>query len=211
MADAFKLPLIYPITDKPLARSASHLKILKELIRGGAQLVQIRDKSTPLRELTLDLHRCVEFASEKGVVLIVNDRCDLALSCNAHGVHLGQDDLPAEAARSIMGRKKILGVSTHTIVQVRKSALLPIQYIGFGPVFETSTKLDASPATGMKRLALACRQSTLPVVAIGGIGLEQVCDVLNAGAASAAVVSALMQATNIALEMQKFLEEASER
>jgi thiamine-phosphate pyrophosphorylase len=211
MADAFILPSIYPITDKQLARSASHLKILKELVRGGAQLVQIRDKSTPLRELTLDLQRCVEFALKKGVVLIVNDRCDLALSCNTHGVHLGQDDLPANAARSIMGRKKILGFSTHTIAQVRRSSLLPVQYIGFGPVFETSTKLDASPATGLKKLAQACRESILPVVAIGGIGLEQIRIVLNAGAASAAVVSALMKAPNIALEMQKFLEEASER
>ncbi len=211
MLKNFKLPRIYPITDKQLARSASHLRILKELIRGGASLVQIRDKSTPIRELTLDLRRCAEYASNHGVVLIVNDRCDLALSCHAQGAHLGQDDLPPEIARSILGRKKILGFSTHTLAQVRKSALLPIQYIGFGPVYETSTKRDALPATGLQKLSQASQASVWPLVAIGGIGLERVREVLQAGAASAAIVSALMKAANIALEMEKFLEKAMEK
>jgi thiamine-phosphate pyrophosphorylase len=211
VTDAFKLPLIYPITDKQLARSASHLLILKELVRGGAQLVQIRDKSTPIRELALDLHRCVEFALRKGIELVVNDRCDLALSCKADGVHLGQEDLPPEAARSIMGPKTILGLSTHSISQVRKSALMPIQYIGFGPVYPTSTKRDALPATGLQKLFQACSVSALPVVAIGGIDVERVHDVLQAGAASAAVVSGLMMEPNIAHAMQRFLEVARER
>jgi thiamine-phosphate pyrophosphorylase len=207
----FKLPPIYPITDKQLARRTSHLSILKELARGGAELVQIRDKSTPTRELMRDLYRCIEFASNKGVVLIVNDRCDLALSCGAPGVHLGQDDLPPKAARSIVGRKIILGLSAHSIAHVRKAASLPIQYIGFGPIYATSTKTDASPPAGLQKLARACRESTLPVVAIGGIGLEQVREVLQAGAASAAVISALMKAENLAREMQKFLEKAREK
>jgi thiamine-phosphate pyrophosphorylase len=207
----FILPKIYPITDKKLAHRTSHLSILKELVRGGAQLVQIRDKSTPVRELMLDLCRCVEFASSKGVVLIVNDRCDLALSCAASGVHLGQDDLPAEKARAVLGRGKILGLSTHSLSQVRKSLRLSIQYIGFGPVYATATKADSSPATGLRNLARACRESTVPVVAIGGIGLEQIHEVLQAGVASAAVISALMNAKNLAGAMQKFLEKAREK
>jgi thiamine-phosphate pyrophosphorylase len=204
----FTLPKVYPITDKKLARKTSHLGILKELVRGGAQLVQIRDKSTPVRELILDLCRCVEFTSTKEVVLIVNDRCDLALSSAASGVHLGQTDLPAEKARAILGCNKILGLSTHSLSQVRKSLHLPIQYIGFGPVYATATKADSFPVTGLRNLARACRESTAPVVAIGGIGLEQIQEVLQAGAASAAVISALMKAKNLAGEMQKFLEKA---
>jgi thiamine-phosphate pyrophosphorylase len=207
----FKLPSIYPITDKQLAGKLNHLSIIKELVRGGAQIVQIRDKNTPLRDLMLDLCRCAEFAAKRDVILIINDRCDLALSCGASGVHLGQQDLPPEQARQIMGRHKILGFSNHTLAQVRQSARLPIQYIGFGPVFETSTKATSNPPSGLRKLALACKASALPIVAIGGIGLEQVRDVLHAGAASAAVISALMRAKSLAWEMEKFLEKAREK
>lgn len=206
-----KIPPIYPITDKTLAQCDTHFAILKELVRGGAQLVQIRDKSTPLRDLLPDLDRCAEFASNHDVTLIVNDRCDLALSCGATGVHLGQEDLPPIAARAILGPKKIIGLSAHSLAQVRKSRKLPIQYLGFGPIFPTTTKEDAPPVAGLRQLAEACRISGMPVVAIGGIGLEQVLQVLRSGACSAAVISALMQAKNIARQMERFLEKARGR
>jgi thiamine-phosphate pyrophosphorylase len=199
---------IYPITDKKLARRESHLSILKELVRGGAQIVQIRDKSTPMRELLRDLFRCVEFASKNCVTLIVNDRCDIALSCGAMGVHLGQDDLPPDAARAILGRKKYIGLSAHSLAQVHNARNMPVQYIGFGPVYPTSTKEDAAPAVGLPQLAEACRISSVPVVAIGGIALKQVREVLQTGARSAAVISALMKARSIAHQMERFLEEA---
>jgi thiamine-phosphate pyrophosphorylase len=203
------LPPIYPITDKTLARRESHFSILTELVRGGARLIQIRDKSTPIQDLLKDLRRCVEFASSRGITLIVNDRCDLALSSGAMGVHLGQDDLPPDAARTILGRRKIIGFSAHSLAQVRKAQLLPIEYIGFGPVFPTATKSDAAPAVGLRQLATACKTSVFPVVAIGGIDLDQVQEVLRAGAASAAVISALMKAKNLARRMECFLEKAT--
>jgi thiamine-phosphate pyrophosphorylase len=205
------LPPIYPITDKKLAQRATHLSIMKELVRGGARFIQVRDKSTPPQELLRDLRHCVEFAQNKEVTLIVNDRCDLALSCNAMGVHLGQEDLPPEAARTILGRKRIIGLSAHSIAQIRKSARLPIQYIGYGPVYATTTKEDALPATGLKNLARACKASPLPVVAIGGIGLDHVREILEAGAASVAVISALMTSRNLARQMERFLKKATER
>jgi thiamine-phosphate pyrophosphorylase len=207
----FTLPKIYPITDKTLARRTSHLSIVKDLVHGGAQLAQVRDKSTPPRELLLDLKRCVEFADSKGVTLIVDDRCDLVLSCDAAGVHLGQDDLPPEAARVLLGRNKIIGFSTHSLRQVRRSCEMSVQYIGFGPVYATSSKEDPSPVVGIDGLARACRTSTKPVVAIGGIGLDQVPEVLQAGAASVAVISALMTAANPARMMELFLEKARGR
>jgi thiamine-phosphate diphosphorylase len=207
----FALPPIYPITDKKLARRESHLAILKELVRGGAQLVQIRDKSTPMRELLQDMIQCVEFASRNCVTLIVNDRCDLALSCGAMGVHLGQADLPPHAARAILGPKKLIGLSAHTLTQVRNARSMPIQYIGFGPIYATSTKEDAVPEVGLRHLAEACRISAVPVVAIGGIGLRHVREVLHTGAHSAAIISALMKARSIAHQMEKFLEEAREK
>ena len=205
------LPPIFPITDKRLARKASHFAILRELVRGGAQFVEIRDKSTPVQELLEDLCRCAEFASKNGVTLIVNDRCDLALGCGAGGVHLGQDELPPEAARKILGRDKIIGFSTHTLAEVRKSLQLPIDYIGFGPVYVTTTKENASPTVGLRQLVAACKSSSVPVVAIGGISLKRIREVLRSGATSAAVISALMEAKDIALQMQLFLEAATER
>jgi thiamine-phosphate pyrophosphorylase len=202
------IPPIYPITDKQLAGKNNHLSILKELVRGGAQMVQIRDKTTPICKLLPDMHRCVEFASQNGVTLILTDRCDLVLSCNAMGIHLGQEDLPPEAARTLLGKNKIIGFSTNTLSQVKKSLSLPIQYIGFGPIYRTSTKADAQPEVGLRKLAQACKTSSIPVVAIGGIGMDQIRSVFETGACSAAIISALMTAKSIAHRMEQYLKAA---
>jgi thiamine-phosphate pyrophosphorylase len=204
-----RLPPVYPITDKRLAGSASHVAILRELVRGGATLVQIRDKSTPLGELLQDLRDCVAFARERGVLLIVDDRCDLALSCGADGVHLGQQDLPPAAARRLLGRDRIIGFSTHNLRQVRAAAQAPVDYLGFGPVFPTDTKASRWPVAGIRALHRACATTARPVVAIGGIGPGRVREVLDAGAASAAVISAAMAAGQIARRMEALLAEAT--
>jgi len=205
------LPPVYPITDKRLSGLSSHFQILRELVRGGATLVQIRDKGTPLDELLTDLRRCIDFARERGVTLIVNDRCDLALCCGAHGVHLGQDDLPAEAARALMGRGRIIGLSTHNLRQVHASAPLAIDYIGYGPVYATSTKEAASPVVGVRRLRAACGAAVWPVVAIGGIKAGRIREVLDTGATSAAVISTAMAGGRIARNMEALLNEARAR
>lgn len=207
----FKLPPVYPITDKKLSGKTDHFSILEELVLGGARMVQIRDKTTPARDLLPDLRKCMEFAAEKDVILLINDRCDLVLSSGASGVHLGQDDLPPEAARRILGEQCVVGWSTHSLPQVRRASRLPVQYIGFGPVFATSTKEVADRVVGLRRLEKACQISSFPVVAIGGIGLREIRSVLGAGACSAAVVSALMTAPDIARRMQEFIEEATAR
>ncbi len=206
-----KIPPVYPITNKALAGKPSHLAIIRELVRGGAGLVQIRDEETPVNELLADLKRCVEFCSGHRVLLIVNDRCDLALSAEADGVHLGQDDLPPEAARYLLGATGIIGYSTHSLAQIRRASRLPIQYVGFGPVYPTATKRQPSPTVGIFGLRRACRQTPLPVVAIGGIGIKQVPEVLRAGASSAAVISAVMSGGDIARNMERLLRAARER
>ena len=204
----FVLPPIYPITDKKLANRPTHLSILKDLVRGGAELVQVRDKHTPASELLPDLVQCVEFCSVRKVRLIVNDRCELALSSGAAGVHLGQEDVTPEEARAVLGPESIIGFSAHSLAQVRGCQHRHIQYIGFGPVYATATKGDAAPAAGLDGLARACRASSIPVAAIGGIGFDQIREALDAGAASVAVISALMTAPDIAREMERFLERA---
>lgn len=204
----FRLPPIYPITDKRLAGKSSHLEIVRELVRGGATLIQVRDKETPLGELLDDLRRCVEFAARFDARIIVNDRCDLALLSGAAGAHLGQEDLPPHSARLVLGRNAILGFSTHSLVQVKRGTGLPVHYLAFGPVFATSSKPDHSPVVGLALLQKACRLSTKPVVAIGGIALEHIGPVLETGAASAAVISAIMKAKNLARRMEQLLKAA---
>ena len=204
------LPKIYPITDKELSGKSSHLAIIRELARGGARIVQVRDKRTPPRELLLDLKRCAEFCDRQGVVLIVDDRCDLALSAGAAGVHVGQDDLPPEAVRRLAGPNFIIGHSTHNYSQIRRASELSIQYVGYGPVYATSTKSQPSPVVGIGGLRRACLTSPHPVVAIGGIGGRQVPEVLAAGAASAAVISAVMGQGDIARAMSRLLQIARE-
>jgi thiamine-phosphate pyrophosphorylase len=207
----FRIPPIYPITDKRLSGKSSHLEIVRELVRGGASMVQIRDKETPLRDLLPDIQRCVEYAAKSAARIIVNDRCDLALLSGAFGVHVGQDDLPPAAARMMLGRRAIVGLSTFSLAQVRQANRLPVQYIGFGPIFATSTKPDHPPVVGLAGLQRACRLSTLPVVAIGGIELEQVSRVLMTGAASVAVISTLMKAKSIARRMEQLLSAAEKK
>ena len=202
----FRLPPVYPITDKRLAGKSTHLAIVRELVRGGATLIQIRDKETPAGELLEDLCRCVEYGAKYDVRIIVNDRCDLALLSGAAGAHIGMEDLPPAAARKLLGRKAVIGFSNHLPAQVTPSNRLPIQYIGFGPIFATSTKMDAATAVGLVGLRVACRKSVLPVVAIGGIELERIPEVLEAGAASAAVVSTLMKSKSLARRMEQLLK-----
>lgn len=203
-----RLPPVYPITDKLLSGKPTHLAILKELARGGATWVQIRDKITPDRQLAADLVRCAEFAAARGVCLIVDDRCDLALVSGAAGVHLGQTDLPPEGARRILGGRRIIGFSTHTPAQVHAARRMPVDYLGFGPVFGTTTKKNAERPVGLEGLKKACRMADKPVVAIGGIGPGRIRAVLDAGASSAAVISALMGAPDIARRMEELLQEA---
>ncbi len=202
------LPPVYPITDKRLAGKSTHYAIVRELVRGGALIIQARDKATPPADLLEDLRRCREFCQERNVLFIVNDRCDLALCSGAAGVHLGQDDLPPSAARSLMGTGRIIGWSACNLAQVRSANRQPVDYIGFGPVFPTATKENAPRASGLTQLKKACREAQMPMVAIGGIGLDQLPAVLRAGAASAAVISALMTARSIAREMEIFLKAA---
>ncbi len=207
---AFRLPPVYPITDKGLSGRGSHLAILKELVRGGATLVQIRDKGdTPVRQLLDDLRRCVDYAREREVILIVNDRCDLMLSSGAHGVHLGIEDLPGTATRTLLGPGPILGLSTHNISQVRRSRFVPADYIAFGPIHATATKDSRWPVVGIEKLRRACALAGRPVVAIGGIGPGRIRDVLRAGAASAAVISCVMARKGIARRMEALLSEAT--
>lgn len=148
-------------------------------------------------------------ATEVGVTLIVNDRCDLALAVKADGVHLGQDDLLLADARQLLGPEKIIGLSTHTTDQVREAELLKPDYIGFGPIFSTTTKTDHDPVVGLEGLRAARALTTLPIFAIGGITSQHVTDMMTAGADGLALISAILKATDLEAAIRTFLHPPS--
>lgn len=187
----FKLPPIYPITDRTLSR-LSHIEQVRQMIGAGATFIQLREKTAPSREFYEECERAVQLANKTGVRIVVNDRADIAAMVGASGVHVGQDDLPAPAVRSIVGDDAIVGFSTHNVDQAMRAAELPIDYIAIGPIFPTGTKVNPDPVVGLEGLT-AVRKAVgdFPLVAIGGINGSNIRQVLDAGADSAAVVGAL--------------------
>lgn len=149
--------------------------------------------------------RLREMAKELDVCFLVNDRCDLALAVEADGVHLGQDDLPAHYARRLLGPGKIIGLSTHNADQVTAAARTDVDYLGFGPLFVTSTKADHDPIIGLDGLRTARSLTRLPIFAIGGITAERYPEVLRAGADGAAAISAILTASDVSKAVREFL------
>lgn len=184
------LPKIYPITDRSLS-GLSHAEQVEQFVDAGAKLIQIRDKSASSRELYDDVARSIEIAHRHGVLVIVNDRVDIAMMSRADGVHLGQDDLPLSAARRLLGKAAIIGVSTHSLEQAEEALAEEIaDYIAFGPLFATATKSDHAPVVGSKKLTeIRSAIGDFPLVAIGGITLNKVARVIEAGADSVAMIS----------------------
>ncbi|MBV9211528.1 MAG: thiamine phosphate synthase, partial [Acidobacteria bacterium] len=203
----FSLPKLYPITDARLT-GLSHASQVKHLLAGGATLIQLREKQDSPRDFYEDAREALRLAHERGARLLINDRVDLALALQADGVHLGQDDLPVEEARKILGREAVIGYSTHNVEQAIEAARLPIDYLAVGPIYATSTKENPDPVVGLEGLSRVRRAVThLPLVAIGGITLETAPELLRAGADSVAVIHALLASpAEIEERTRRFLE-----
>jgi thiamine-phosphate pyrophosphorylase len=184
------LQKIYPITDRNLS-GLSHAEQVARFIDGGATLIQIRDKNLSSGEFYADAEAAVKIAREAKVRILINDRVDIALMTAADGVHLGQDDLPAAAARKLLGMDAVIGISTHSIQQIREALVDGnADYIAFGPIFPTSTKTDHEPLVGLEELVEARElHGDIPLVAISGINRVNLASVLRAGADSAAMIS----------------------
>ena len=192
MQSPFRLPRVYALTDVQLS-GLSHAEQVRLLSEGGASLIQLREKQMTALEFYEQAMAAVAVAERNGVRLIINDRVDVALAVGAHGVHLGQDDMPVEAARRLLGAEAIVGYSTHTVEQARAALTLPADYIAIGPIFQTFTKTDTSPVLGLDGLR-AVREAVgdFPLVAIGGITQANASEVIQTGADSVAVISALL-------------------
>ncbi|MBS1794994.1 MAG: thiamine phosphate synthase [Acidobacteria bacterium] len=188
----FTLPKIYPITDRRLT-GLSHAAQVEKLLAGGARLIQLREKHAAPKAFYEEAEAALEIARRNGARIIVNDRVDLALALGADGVHLGQDDLPPEKAREILGPDVIIGFSTHSVEQAIAAARLPIDYLAIGPVFATSTKENPDAVVGVEGVArVRAAIDDFPLVAIGGITPSNFRAVVEAGADSLAVIKSIL-------------------
>jgi thiamine-phosphate pyrophosphorylase len=197
-------PPLYAILDPEQTKGLATETVLRELLEGGIKLLQLRAKAMiPVDFLRL---ACATRALTRSYTcrLIVNDRVDIALACEADGVHLGQEDLPLQAARKLMG-DRIIGISTHALEQAKEAQDDGADYIGFGPMFGTTTKATGYGARGLEMLHRVRKAVTIPIVAIGGITEGNVTEVWQAGADSAAIISDLLGADDIADKVKRIL------
>lgn len=184
------------ITDRPPAGGHSIVDIVRAAIAGGATLIQLREKTASTRAM-IDLGRdLMEITQAAGVPLIVNDRVDVALAIGADGVHVGQEDMPASLARQLIGPERILGVSVETAEQARQAERDGADYLGAGPIYHTPSKADAGTPIGLMGLLTVLQDTSLPVLAIGGITHENAAAVIKAGAHGLAVISAIISAAD---------------
>ena len=203
----FSLPKIYPITDVSIT-NLSHLEQTKRLVAGGAKIIQLREKTASSAEFYEAAQEVMLFARKRNVKIIINDRVDIALAVGADGVHLGQNDLPPDQARKILGEKAIIGFSTHNIEQALEAVKLPINYLAIGPIFATNTKENPDAIVGIEGLSKV-REAVgdFPLVAIGGINFENARNILANGADSIAVISAILTpASHISENIHRFVK-----
>jgi len=187
-----QLPRFYPILDTAAAHRAGvdALDAAREILDGGARILQFRHKQFLSRGAFDLLARIAEVTQQSGALLVVNDRADLARLFSG-ALHLGQDDLPPRAARTVTGPDLLIGFSTHNEAQLRASADEPVDYVALGPMFGTSSKENPDPVVGVEQLRRLRPLTSRPVVAIGGIDLANAPAVIDAGADSVSVIGGL--------------------
>ncbi|CAA2982366.1 thiamine biosynthetic bifunctional enzyme TH1, chloroplastic [Olea europaea subsp. europaea] len=198
--------LLYAVTDPRMNKKwgRSITDAVKAAVEGGATIVQLREKDADTRDFLEAAKSCLEICRRHGVPLLINDRADIALACDADGVHVGQSDMPARVVRTLLGPDKIIGVSCKTPKQAQVAWIEGADYIGCGGVYPTNTK-ENNITVGLDGLKNVCLASKLPVVAIGGIGISNAQPVMELGVPSlkgVAVVSALFDRESVLRETQ---------
>ena len=202
------VPRLYPITDARLT-GLSHAEQIERLAAGGATFIQLREKLAAPREFYEAALEAMKVARRLGVQIIINDRVDIAMAVAADGVHLGQDDLPPERVRAILGQSRIIGFSTHNLKQALEADSTSVDYIAIGPVFQTSTKEKPDPVVGLESLGEIKHRISKPLVDIGGIQLDRAQETIAAGADSLAIISDLYVKGDIAGRVRQYFERTS--
>jgi thiamine-phosphate pyrophosphorylase len=182
---------LHVITDTELQDRFSHVELARMAIAGGANTIQFRQKSGTTREMVETAKQMKQLCKNHGVTFIVNDRLDVAIASDSDGVHLGQDDFPIPLARQILGMNKIYGGSAVTLDEGQKCLDEGADYVGFGPVYTTTSKADAGPVTGIEIMKEVIAKIPLPLIAIGGVNKDNAPELIQAGAYGIAVISAV--------------------
>ena len=198
---SFSLPdarlIFHVLTDRAWSRGRSMLEVARAAIDGGARVIQLRDKEASTRELVEEGIALRKLTRQRGVLLIVNDRIDVALAIDADGAHVGQDDMPGEMARKLLGPDRILGISAGNMEEAIAAVAAGADYLGVGPIYPTAAKADAGDPVGLQLIADIARLYTTPIIAIGGINAKNANDVMHAGANGVAVITAVVNAEDI--------------
>jgi len=178
----------YFITDREIS-DKDEITQVKEALRGGANIIQYRDKNSSKEVLLQTASKLKEICDEKNAIFIINDYVDIAYTVDADGVHIGQDDMAYEQARSLI-KDKIIGVTVHNVEEAVKAETMGADYLGVSPIFSTNTKKDAGKAMGLELLKEIKKSVSIPIAAIGGINTDNVDSVIKAGADSVCAISA---------------------
>lgn len=195
---------LYVITDEGLSRGLTHGEIARQAVAGGADVIQVRDKTLTGRALYTVSEEIRKVTADAGALFIVNDRLDIALASGADGVHLGQEDLPLLLARKIAPSPFIIGISVASVEEAVDAEQGGADYIAVGPVFSTSSKPDAGPSLGLQVVRDICAAVNKPVIAIGGIHPGNAEDLISAGVEGIAVISAVVSAEDITTAASSF-------
>ena len=199
--------VLHVITDTVLQSRFTHAELAELAIEGGADTVQFRQKQGTTRELIVMAQGMQAICEQHKVPLIVNDRADIALAVGATGAHFGQDDMPVSIGRQILSTKAIIGASARTEDKILEAISEGADYIGFGPIYGTTSKSDAEMPKGLERLRRMCDIAACPVIAIGGISVQTTSDVIRAGAHGIAVISAVCAHPEPTVATQALLSE----
>jgi thiamine-phosphate pyrophosphorylase len=206
MADSMSiLPPLYAIINADT--HPSPVEYCRQLLICGVQLIQLRAKTFLPEQMLAFTVQTLQARDEllPSARILVNDSPDVCLQSGADGLHLGQDDMPPAAARRLLGADKLIGFSTHSLEQLAAAPSAMLDYLALGPIFPSRTKSGHAPAVGISVLTAAARMSPLPLVAIGGIDAENIGDIYAAGAASAAVIADLQEATDLQTRVSRYL------
>jgi len=185
---------LYLVTDRALCGHRTVEELVLMALRGGAACIQLREKDLSTRAFVEEAQRIKAMMAPFQALLIINDRIDVALAAGAHGVHIGQQDMPCEIARKLLGPRALIGLSVETWEDVERAEALDVDYLGVSPVFETPTKTDTKGHWGSEGLSRIRAATRRPLVAIGGLNASNAADAIRAGADGVAVVSAICAA-----------------
>lgn len=196
---------LYLVTDSDILKNRDFYKCIEEAMKAGVTMVQLREKNTEGKEFLEKALKLRELTRKYNVAFIINDRVDIALLCDADGVHVGQSDIDAVSVRKLIGKDKIIGVSARSVAEAQKAKADGADYIGIGAMFSTSTKLDAKDVS-FDTLREMTSQVDIPFVLIGGITLDNVCKLKEFNPDGYAIVSGILKADDIYYRVSQWLK-----